>query len=177
MSPEYGCLFGLAITQSTGRDYPDIGLSNLYHWIYLCPHIYLKYLQQYQPIRHLCDWRHMQEVWGYSTLSWRNSEMRFLLSSFLGCLSLLIQDLRKPSQEPSIYEADFSGAISPLPNRGWDKFQFTVPNQERGFHPIIFSSAHRILGESCLPIYSALSKWWVSIPSYPHIEADSWTHP
>ena len=65
-----------------------------------------------------------------------------------------------------------------LPNWDWDKSQLTLPNQDRGFHPIIFSSTHRILGESCLPVYSAYSEWGFFIPSSQHIAADSdsWPH-
>ena len=63
-----------------------------------------------------------------------------------------------------------------LPNQYWNKYQLTLPYQERGFHTIIFSSTHRILGESCLLVYSAYSKWGYFIPSSQHIAADSWPH-
>ena len=62
---------------STVLNSPDTGWLNLSCGIYISPHIYPKELQRVQPIGQLCDGHHMQEVWGYRTLSWRNSEMTF----------------------------------------------------------------------------------------------------
>ena len=44
----------------------------------------MKEIKLDQPSRHLCDESHRWDVWGYSPLSWCNSDMRFFWSSFLG---------------------------------------------------------------------------------------------
>ena len=89
-SPEYECICVLPAAPSTGRVYPATGWSNLSLGLYPCLHINPKELQRAQPIRHLYDGRHRQEIWGCSPLSWRNSSMSYSFVVYYFTLLFLV---------------------------------------------------------------------------------------
>ena len=125
MYPEYGCICILPVTPSPSRVYPATGWSNLSRGLYPCPHIKPKELQIAQPIGHLCDGRHMQEVQGCCPLSWQNSAMSY---SFVVSYLRLYFWYRGPhSMAPSSLGVNIEDLIIQSPVEDWSLhplFQF-----------------------------------------------------
>ena len=142
----YGCIFILPAAPSTGWTYPATGWSNPSRGLYPCPHINPKELQISQSIWHLCDGRHMQEVWECIHLSCRNSAMSYsFVVSYFTFLFL-------------VSRATFNGNI-----QSWDKwwvFKHPIPclNLESlSPFPIIFFSIWATCSLRCHGLWSMVS--------------------